>query len=56
MKTPALILLAVLCAACLVRHPGFPVDEAYARGTAMGIGEMPFARMIDGPVKVVPAG
>ena len=44
-----------LWAAYLVRHLGFPVDEAYARGETMGIGVMPFARLIDQPVKVVPA-
>jgi uncharacterized protein (TIGR01244 family) len=42
-----------LWAAYLVRHLGLPVDEAYARGEAMGIGVMPFARMIDRPVRVV---
>jgi len=44
-----------LWAAYLVRHHGFPVAEAFARGEAMGIGELPFAKLIDRPVKVVPA-
>jgi len=41
-------------AAYLVRHADFPVDEAYARGEAMGIGEMPFAKLIGRPVRVGP--
>ena len=44
-----------LWAAYLVRHLDFPVDEAYARGEAIGIGELPFARLLDRAVKVVPA-
>ena len=44
-----------LWAAYLVRHLDFPVDEAYARGESMGIGEMPFALLLDQPVRVVPA-
>ena len=45
-----------LWASYLVRHQGFAVDEAYARGESMGIGVMPFAKMIDRPVRVVAGG
>ncbi|MCB1182473.1 hypothetical protein KDM41_03495 [bacterium] len=34
-------------AAYLVRHAGFAVDEAYARGVAIGIGEPPLAELLD---------
>jgi uncharacterized protein (TIGR01244 family) len=35
-----------LWAAFLVEHLGFPVEEAYARGEAIGIGESPLARLL----------
>jgi len=41
-----------LWAAYLVRYQGFAVDEAYARGEAMGIGRMPLARLLDRDLRV----
>ena len=35
-----------LWAAFLVEHMGFAVDEAYARGEAIGIGETPFEKFL----------
>jgi uncharacterized protein (TIGR01244 family) len=40
-------------AAYLVEHLGFPVAEAYARGEDIGIGRLPFARLLDRELKVI---
>ena len=45
-----------LWAAYLVRHQGFTVAEAYARGEAIGIGEMPLAGLLDRKLEVIAAG
>lgn len=41
-----------LWAAFLVEHMGFPVDEAYARGESIGIGETPFEKFLGRDLKV----
>lgn len=42
-------------AAYLVRHQGMPVAEAYARGEAIGIGEMPIAGLLGRKLAVIAA-
>lgn len=41
-------------AAYLVRHQGWDVTAAYARGEAIGISRSPFSRLLDLKLKVVP--
>lgn len=42
-----------LWAAFLVEYLGFPVEEAYARGEAIGVGETPFEKFLGRDLKVV---
>lgn len=44
-----------LWAAFLVEYMGFPVDEAYARGEAIGIGETPFEKFLGRDLKLTDA-
>jgi len=44
-----------LWAAYLVEYQGLPVDEAYARGEAIGIGESPFEKFLGRDLKITGA-